>query len=254
MRVQATVRGNQGRALAAANADSQRTVDPPPLMTGGSQGVSGYLTSGMTQQVATVAQRNDVVGFDVILQSPYSPDGRALGLEIGDHGISLRDPLGALIKVLPIEHLTGWSIHEDTQPPVLIVVTSADLVTFDKLHFQIAESRGTAALNELEMVASRRARALIHEQDEALQRGVSTSRKSSLTNRKGSTYRTKIHEGNQAFNGSSSGGSSDEMGEVPPQRLRTRGSSVLSIFGRRSARGPPPSLTTTHYPSSASSE
>ena len=116
--------------------------EPLPLMPQGSEYTTTYLSSGLAEKVARRAGREEVAAFDVVLTSIFTPDERAIALEVGEHGVSLRDPQGALIKVLPIEHLTGWGHKEDVTPCVFTLVVSEDLTTFDKMHFQV--SRRTA--------------------------------------------------------------------------------------------------------------
>ena len=53
-------------------------------------------------ELATDAGR-DVAAFNVVMRSHSKNEGRSIILEVGEHGLSLRDPFGALLKVVPLE-------------------------------------------------------------------------------------------------------------------------------------------------------
>jgi len=144
--------------------------EPLPLMPQGSEYTTTYLSSGLAEKVARRAGREEVAAFDVVLTSIFTPDERAIALEVGEHGVSLRDPQGALIKVLPIEHLTGWGHKEDVTPCVFTLVVSEDLTTFDKMHFQIDTGKGAELEAALQEAAERRAEAVEKEQLAELER------------------------------------------------------------------------------------
>jgi len=159
--------------------EESTTFEPLPIMSADDTLLAvSFLNSGLTEKVAHRAGRDDVAGFDVLLRSAFTTDERALGMEVGDHGVSLRDPQGALMKVLPLEHLIGWSHkegvkeHKDGRHTCeLTLICSVDLVVFEKLIFDVADGKGQEIEEALQAVSAKRAEALAahaeEHQDEA---------------------------------------------------------------------------------------
>ena len=77
------------------------SMSPPrPIAHSATQSVNVLLTSGLAVETAQRAGR-PVEAFDAVLISPLVPEGRFIDLEVGDHGLSLRDPAGALLRCQP---------------------------------------------------------------------------------------------------------------------------------------------------------
>ena len=67
--------------------------------------------------------------FEVVLRSPGTDVGRQIVLDVGEHGLAIKDPFGALLKVVPLEYVTGWK-HAARD---LILVISKDLEKFHRM-------------------------------------------------------------------------------------------------------------------------
>ena len=164
---------------------------PPPMMRGAAMSVdqlaTGYFASGHAKEVARRAGR-EVEAFDVVLLSPETPDGRSISLEIGDHGVSLRDPAGALLKVIALEHLTGWAAKADG---TFVMIMSTDLEHFSKMSFRVDD--GAAIDAAIKRVASERAEAILADEGDG---GLGARpRSSSLSRRRSShTKYSGVHE------------------------------------------------------------
>lgn len=125
-----------------------------PVLRPGSSGGSGVLSPRSGQEMAEAAGR-DVAAFNVIMirSDPLATDvdsaheGRSIILEVGDHGISCRDPYGALLKVVPLEFIIAWKAREETMD----IVTSKNLEDFFKMRLQTRE--GAAIEQALETFA-----------------------------------------------------------------------------------------------------
>ena len=176
--------------------DPQSPPMLPPVLRSGVQSVDElaihYLSSGLAADAARRAGRS-VEAFDVVLTSPcvqpsglaprcrssippltpaclpparaVTTDGRSISLEVGDHGLSLRDPAGALLKVIAIEHMTGWGAKPDG---TFVIITSADLESFKRMTLRTDD--GAAIDAALKRVASARAEArLPSEEPDSLQ-------------------------------------------------------------------------------------
>ena len=106
--------------------------DEPPALQAASSSEAGILTPRSGQELAASAGRS-VDAFNVILMSQATEsEGRQVVFEVADHGISMRDPYGALLKVVPLEYITGWK--SDAQNLVLMI--SKDLETFYRMRCQ----------------------------------------------------------------------------------------------------------------------
>ena len=76
--------------------------DLPPALTSASSSMVGILSAPAGQELADAAGR-DVAAFECVLVNLAAEnEGRTIVLEVGDHGLSLRDPYGALLKVVPL--------------------------------------------------------------------------------------------------------------------------------------------------------
>ena len=76
---------------------------------------------------------------------------------MGAHGLSLRDPAGALLRVVPLEHVTSWGRSKDSDCVCQILV-SQDLQTFHKLYIRMLSAADVAAICEaLASVGEKRA-------------------------------------------------------------------------------------------------
>ena len=74
---------------------------------------------------------NGSLSFEVVLRSAADTSiGRQVLLQIGTHGLTIRDPYGAILKVVPIEYVTGWKRKEEG----LLLLISKDLEAFYKLY------------------------------------------------------------------------------------------------------------------------
>ena len=67
--------------------------------------------------------------FEVVLRSPGTDVGRQIVLDVGEHGLAIKDPFGALLKVVPLEYVTGWK----PEARELILVISKDLQKFHRM-------------------------------------------------------------------------------------------------------------------------
>ena len=106
--------------------------DEPPALQAASSSEAGILTPRSGQELAASAGRS-VDAFNVILMSQATEsEGRQVVLEVADHGISMRDPYGALLKVVPLEYITGWKSDAQT----LVLMISKDLETFYRMRCQ----------------------------------------------------------------------------------------------------------------------
>ena len=113
------------------------------------------MTPRSGEELAAAAGR-EVAAFDVVLVSQRAEnEGRLVILEVGSHGLSIRDPFGALLKVVALEHLTGWK--SDAELGLFTVIISKDLETFHRMAFQTNLSAAIEAA--VDQLAERRANA-----------------------------------------------------------------------------------------------
>ena len=110
----------------------------------------GILSAPAGQELADAAGR-DVAAFECVLVNLAAEnEGRTIVLEVGDHGLSLRDPYGALLKVVPLEYITAWNATASS----IVLLISKDLQNFRRMMCQTAE--GAAIQAALVKVANER--------------------------------------------------------------------------------------------------
>ena len=114
---------------------------------------AGILTPRRAQVLADRAGR-EVAAFDVLLCHGtrwwMMSEARKIILEVGAHGLSCRDQSGEMLKVVPLEFVTGWKVKEE----VLELLISKDLQSFYRMRFQTSE--GAAIEDAFHRVATER--------------------------------------------------------------------------------------------------
>ena len=139
-------------SLRFSKMDRHDLPELPPTLHALPSADYGLLTPKAAAELAVAAGR-DVEAFDVVMRSQLTPtEGRAIVLEVGDHGLSIRDPYGALLKAVPLEYITGWKT--DSERMMLTLVISKDLTNFYKMIYQTEE--GLAIEEALNKVAVER--------------------------------------------------------------------------------------------------
>ena len=147
-------------------------VQPPPE----SLRAYGLATPrAQSLEVMTEAQDDEspADGYDdVILLNVISGDGRTIRLEVGEHGLSLRDPAGALLKILPMEHVTAWGQKPSKikDSAYFVIQTSTDLETFRKMVLRTTPTQAAAIAESLQSRCELRADAVRAEEAQAQMR------------------------------------------------------------------------------------
>jgi len=106
-------------------------------------------------------QQEEVDSWTAVMVNPQgevSVGGRQVVLKVGVHGMSVHDPFGALLKVVPIEYITGWKSKDDG---AFEVVISKDLSEFFRL--TATQVDGTAVGSALARVCRERAEAIAND-------------------------------------------------------------------------------------------
>lgn len=78
---------------------------------------------------------------NVVLLSPGDEaGGRTVTLEAGGYGLALRDPAGALLKVIPLEHMTRYGTRP-AAPGLFSLLISRDLESFFRMDFRTDDGK-----------------------------------------------------------------------------------------------------------------
>jgi len=141
-----------------------------------------FLRSGLAKQMAQRSGRQ-VDAFDAVLLSADKAEGRTVSIEVGDHGVSLRDPAGALLRVIPLVDITGWK--SKAAEGTCVIVVSETLDEFSRVTIEM--ENGDDLVAALDRVAKERAEAEIQESQDKERRS------SSRTSRaRSSSYISKV--------------------------------------------------------------
>lgn len=125
----------------------------------------------------------------VVLLNAFEETDRALCIEVGEHGLSLHDPAGALLRAVPLAHMTAWGKRPSTVPDrdYFVIHISEDLESFFKMTLLLPSDMSDALNTSMHIFAQERAAAVQEAEAQKAQRRRRSSRLSLFRTRQSST-------------------------------------------------------------------
>jgi len=140
---------------------------PPPSLADSKAGPASLTAFGLSkpgakslEDMRALAGTSATVTFEeVVLVNPSTGDGRTIDLEIGEHGLSIRDPAGALLKIIPMEHLFAYGVKPSKVDGFAYVVVqiSNDLESFHKTTMRTSPQNANEIVSVIQTLANERA-------------------------------------------------------------------------------------------------